>query len=56
MDSTVYIVINLILMAGILGDLPAARAHILGLRQIVRLRGGFDSLRCNPKMHFKLDR
>lgn len=55
-DSTVYIILTLALMAGVFGDYAAASTHIAGLQQIVRLRGGVKHLRLNSKLHFKLDR
>ena len=55
MDTTIYAVLALALMANISGDHAAAEKHILGLRRIVNLRGGLQALRQNPKLHFTID-
>ena len=55
-DSNVYIIVMLTLMAAMFGDHAAANAHIDGLRRIVDLRGGMEYLRCNHNLHYKLDR
>ncbi|KAF2799741.1 hypothetical protein K505DRAFT_413483 [Melanomma pulvis-pyrius CBS 109.77] len=55
-DSTVYVIVMLTLMAATFGDSNAAGAHMSGLQRIVKLRGGMEYLRCTPKLHYKLDR
>ena len=54
LDSTIYVMLCLTVMAGIFGDYAATSAHISGLQRIVHLRGGIDYLRVQPKLHFKL--
>jgi hypothetical protein len=49
-DSTVAVVLTLVELAGVLGDYAAVRAHIAGLQQMVRLRGGL------AKLHIKIGR
>lgn len=55
-ESVLYVIINLVLLAAVLGDLEAAIAHFKGLQKIVHLRGHLDFLKARPKLHFKLDR
>jgi hypothetical protein len=55
-DSTVAVVLTLVELAGVLGDYAAVRAHIAGLQQMVRLRGGLEGFRDNTKLHIKIGR
>lgn len=56
LDSTISIVISLGIVASILGDNGSAQAHLMGLQQLVRLRGGLRVFRHNPKLYDKLSR
>lgn len=53
-DSTVAVVVILAMLADVFGDYGAVRAHIAGLQQIIRLRGGLESFRENTKLHIKI--
>lgn len=55
-DSTMYIVMTLSLLASMFGDHTAANTHMSGLEQIMHLRSGRESLRRNSKLQFKIDR
>lgn len=55
MDSTIYTVLSLAVMAAIFGDLPATRAHLIGLQRVIDLRGGYPYLQQQPKLQFKVD-
>ncbi|KAK0819818.1 hypothetical protein LTR02_001094 [Friedmanniomyces endolithicus] len=55
-DSTVYTIVTLAMLATLVGDLAAVRAHMVGLRRIVELRGGECYLRQRSKQHFMLER
>ncbi|CAM1501323.1 Fc.00g104850.m01.CDS01 [Cosmosporella sp. VM-42] len=55
LDSTMYVMLCLTVMACIFGDYTATSAHISGLQRIVHLRGGFEYLRLQHKLHFKLE-
>ncbi|CAJ2506483.1 Uu.00g006130.m01.CDS01 [Anthostomella pinea] len=52
LDSVISIVMTLNMMAGIFDDSTAAQTHMMGLEQVVRLRGGMKKL--NPKIRFKI--
>lgn len=54
-DSTLNVVLTLCLMACALGDRAGLRAHLMGLQQIVKLRGGLDFLRKRPMLHFRIN-
>ncbi|EMC97795.1 hypothetical protein BAUCODRAFT_404201 [Baudoinia panamericana UAMH 10762] len=53
-DVVAHIVMSLALVALVCRDDAAARAHAVGLQQIVRLRGGHTFLRDHPKLHLQL--
>ena len=53
-DSSVAVVVNLVTSAEFFGDQDAAKAHLRGLQQMVRLRGGLDGFAGNSKLHIKL--
>jgi hypothetical protein len=55
-ESVLYVIINLVLLAAVLGDREAAVTHLKGLQKIVQLRGNLEILRTRPRLHFKLDR
>ncbi|KPM41160.1 hypothetical protein AK830_g5428 [Neonectria ditissima] len=55
-DTTIYTILGLTLLAGMFGEYSVLGTHMAGLRQIVRMRGDIETLRLNPKMHFKIDR
>lgn len=55
-DAIVAVVMTLTMVADMLGDQTAVRAHLDGLRRMVRLRGGLDDFRGNTKLHIKLGR
>jgi len=43
-DSTIFLIIALILVAKLLGDLESARKHLRGLRELLQFRGGITAL------------
>ncbi|KAK0806447.1 hypothetical protein LTR75_006986 [Friedmanniomyces endolithicus] len=55
-DSTIYTIVTLAMLATLVGDLTAVRAHMVGLRRIVELRGGESYFVERPKQHFMLER
>ncbi|KAK7416875.1 hypothetical protein QQX98_004933 [Neonectria punicea] len=55
-DTTIYVILGLTLLAGMFGEYAVVSTHMAGLRQIIRMRGDIETLRLNPKMHFKIDR
>ncbi|BCS28267.1 uncharacterized protein APUU_61315S [Aspergillus puulaauensis] len=55
-NSTIATVIILTMFSCIINDHEAAKTHIAGLQQMVRLRGGLQSLALNPKLYLKLGR
>jgi hypothetical protein len=54
-DSTLNVVLTLCITACALGDRSSLRAHLMGLQQIVKLRGGLDFLRKRPMLHFRIN-
>ena len=55
-DSTVSVVLTLTMFSCMINDHAGAKAHILGLQQMVRLRGGIEAFRSNTKLCMKLGR
>ncbi|KAK0250651.1 hypothetical protein B0A54_01534 [Friedmanniomyces endolithicus] len=55
-DSTIYTIVTLAMLATLVGDLIAVRAHMVGLRRIIELRGGESYFVERPKQHFMLER
>ncbi|KAK0264729.1 hypothetical protein B0A54_07733 [Friedmanniomyces endolithicus] len=55
-DSTIYTIVTLAMLATLVGDLIAVRAHMVGLRRIIELRGGESFFVERPKQHFMLER
>lgn len=55
-NSTIATVIILTMFSCIINDHEAAKAHIAGLQQMVRLRGGLQTIACNQKLYLKLGR
>lgn len=55
-NSTIATVIILTMFSCIINDHEAAKTHIAGLQQMVRLRGGLQALSLNPKLYLKLGR
>lgn len=53
-DSTLTIVVSLISQQQMLSDIPGAKIHIEGLRQMIELRGGIDQLEDNPPLLMKI--
>jgi hypothetical protein len=43
-DSTVFLIVALILVARLLGDLESAKKHLHGLHDLLQLRGGITAL------------
>lgn len=56
LDSTISIVMSLVIVSSVLGDNDGARTHLMGLQQMVRLRGGLQVFRKSPKLYDKLAR
>lgn len=55
-NSTIATVILLTMFSCIINDHEAAKTHISGLQQMVRLRGGLQTVACNKKLYLKLGR
>ena len=55
-DSTVIVVLFLVLMADILQDQAAVKAHAEGLQKLVLARGGIEAFRHDTKLYMKLSR
>ncbi|KAG7115763.1 hypothetical protein HYQ44_007505 [Verticillium longisporum] len=55
-DSTTTVVMGMALMAEGFGDVESAHVHIMGLKQIVALRGGMKSFANKPQLEAKLRR
>ncbi len=55
-DSTIAVVMGLAELTGFLSDDTAAKAHVSGFQQMVRLRGGVDAFADNGKLQIKVGR
>lgn len=55
-DSTTTVVMGMALIAECFGDIESAHMHIVGLKQIVGLRGGIESFANKPQLKAKLHR
>jgi hypothetical protein len=55
-DSTITVVVSLAVMSDAMGDFEALKAHIAGLRQMIRLRGGMNAFRNNAQLYIKIGR
>jgi hypothetical protein len=55
-DSTIAVVMGLAELTGLLCDDAAAKAHVSGFQQMVRLRGGVGSFAGNTKLQIKIGR
>ncbi|KAL2886826.1 hypothetical protein HOO65_060656 [Ceratocystis lukuohia] len=55
-NSSVAVVLSLIVVADMLQDDQSAKSHFDGLRRMVSLRGGLDDFLENAKMHIKISR
>ncbi|PVI06795.1 hypothetical protein DM02DRAFT_609587 [Periconia macrospinosa] len=55
-DSTLQVVMNLAMSTAVMGDWDAAWTHSAGLHRILALKGGFQYLLSNAKLHYKIDR
>ncbi|RMJ15095.1 hypothetical protein CDV36_005249 [Fusarium kuroshium] len=55
-DITLYVVSILASIAVLFGDYNAARAHAVGLSEILRLRGNSRAVNDNPVIQFSMDR
>lgn len=55
-DSTLSTVIMLAMFSCMMNDHNGAKAHVAGLREMVRLRGGLEAFRDNSKLYIKLGR
>ncbi|KAK3990681.1 hypothetical protein QBC44DRAFT_324597 [Cladorrhinum sp. PSN332] len=53
-DSTMAVVVTLSMMADMLQDYDAARKHIEGLYQLIKMRGGIRALQYNPQLQIKV--
>lgn len=54
-DSTLYTILCLAVLAGSVGDYAAADAHVAGLHRIVGLRGGLAFFQTHHMLQFKLE-
>ncbi|RKK31976.1 hypothetical protein BFJ66_g15124 [Fusarium oxysporum f. sp. cepae] len=55
-DSTITVVMGMALIAECFGDVESAHMHMMGLKQIVGLRGGIESFANKPQLQAKLHR
>ncbi|KAK8075601.1 hypothetical protein PG997_010264 [Apiospora hydei] len=55
-DSRISVVATLVILSTLAGDTRALQAHVAGLTQMVRLRGGMKRIRQNPALYAKLRR
>ncbi|KAK8016870.1 hypothetical protein PG993_015059 [Apiospora rasikravindrae] len=55
-DSRISVVATLVILSTLVGDTRALQAHVAGLTQMVRLRGGMSGIRKNPALYAKLRR
>ncbi|KAL0934604.1 uncharacterized protein CTRU02_211403 [Colletotrichum truncatum] len=55
-DSTLATVVTMSMMSEVFGDRASSAAHVAGLQQIVKLRGGVESLKHNLHLYVKLCR
>jgi hypothetical protein len=55
-DTTAAVVVTLAMMAELVGDHDACRAHVQGLKQMVRMRGGLEAFKENRQMRTKICR
>ncbi|KAH7190991.1 hypothetical protein BKA60DRAFT_663611 [Fusarium oxysporum] len=55
-DSTTTVVMGMALIAVCFGDVESAHMHVMGLKQIVGLRGGIESFANKPQLQAKLHR
>ena len=55
-DSTIFVVIALIIFSTHLRDYTTAMIHMKGLARMVELRGGLENLRHNSRLYTKLIR
>jgi hypothetical protein len=53
-DSTLTIILMLVLQQQLLGDHTGAKVHVEGLRRMVELRGGVDALQPNLPLVLKI--
>lgn len=52
-DTTIAVVVTLVMMAALTGDSGSATKHMTGLHKMVLLRGGLDSLKHNTQIQIK---
>ncbi|OHE94943.1 hypothetical protein CORC01_09737 [Colletotrichum orchidophilum] len=55
-DSTIATIVSMCMVAEIFGQRDSAAAHIKGMRQIVKLRGGIESFSHNLQLQVKICR
>lgn len=55
-DSTILVVIGLVMAANALGEFQTARQHLSGLQSMVTLRGGMAAFRANKQLQVKMFR
>ncbi|KAK7961829.1 uncharacterized protein PG986_002654 [Apiospora aurea] len=55
-DSRISVVATLVILSTLAGDTRALKAHVAGLTQMLRLRGGLSGIRRNPALYAKLRR
>lgn len=55
LDSTLYTILCLAVMSAMFGDYAAVSAHLMGLKKIIALRGGYGYLQLQPKLQYKLE-
>lgn len=54
--STLYVIVNLALVADMSGDHKAAAIHVSGLEKIVHLLGGMETFEGQTKLRVNLER
>jgi len=55
-DTTIFVVVSIIIFSTYLRDYATAMVHMKGLGRMVELRGGLDSFRYSPRLYTKLSR
>jgi hypothetical protein len=55
-DSTIWVVLSLVIFFSYLKDFKTAMVHMEGLGHMIKLRGGLNSFREKPRLYLKLGR
>lgn len=52
-DSTIFTIMTIAMASEIFGDLEAAKKHLIGLYQVLHIRGGIKTLSSSRLLQFK---